>query len=45
MWPSFKRECYYRHTDATKAELIAAVDNWMIFYTNDRKRAVLGMRS
>jgi len=27
-WSTFKHKYYYRHTFATKAELIAAVDNW-----------------
>ncbi|WP_372515492.1 integrase core domain-containing protein [Mycobacterium intermedium] len=45
MWSSFKHECYYRHAFAKKAELVAAVDNWMIFYNNDRRHSALGMRS
>ncbi|WP_139805498.1 IS3 family transposase, partial [Mycobacterium intermedium] len=45
LWSSFKHECYYRHAFAKKAELVAAVDNWMIFYNNDRRHSALGMRS
>ena len=29
LWSAFKHECHYRHTFVAKAELIAAVDNWM----------------
>jgi transposase InsO family protein len=32
LWSTFKHEYYYRHTFATKAELVAAVDKWMYFY-------------
>jgi transposase InsO family protein len=35
-WSTFKHEYYYRHTFATKAELVAAVDNWISRYNNDR---------
>jgi len=45
LWSTFKHECYYRHTYATKAELIAAVDNWMYFYNNERRHSAIGMRS
>jgi putative transposase len=45
LWSSFKHECYYRHTYTTKTELIAAVDNWMHFYNNQRRHSAIGMRS
>lgn len=45
LWSTFKHECYYRHTYATKAELIAAVDNWMQFYNNQRRHSAIGMCS
>jgi putative transposase len=45
LWSTFKHECYYRHTYATKSELIAAVDNWMIFYNNRRRHSAIGMLS
>lgn len=35
----------YRHTYATKSELIAAVDNWMYFYNHQRRHSAIGMRS
>ncbi|MEV5837699.1 IS3 family transposase [Nocardia sp. NPDC052112] len=40
-----QHECYYRHTYATKTELIAAVDNWMHFYNHRRRHSAIGMRS
>ena len=43
LWSTFKHECYYRHTFATKMELIAAVDNWMFFYNNQRRHSSIGM--
>jgi len=45
LWSTFKHEYYYRHTFATKAELVAAVDNWMIFYNHHRRHSSIGMRS
>ena len=45
LWSSFKHEHYYRHVFATKAELIAAVDNWMHFYNHERRHSAIGMRS
>jgi putative transposase len=45
LWSTFKHECYYRNTYATKAELIAAVDNWMHFYNNQRRHSEIAMRS
>ncbi|ORB82399.1 integrase [Mycobacterium kansasii] len=45
LWSTFKHECYYRHTFATKVELIAAVDNWMNFYNNQRRHSAIGMRA
>ena len=44
-WSTFKHEYYYRHTFATKAELIAAVDNWISRYNNDRRHSAIGMLS
>lgn len=31
-WSRYKHECYYRHVYPTRAELVAAGDNWMRFY-------------
>lgn len=45
LWSSFKHEYYYRHTFATKAELIAAVDKWMIRYNTLRRHSAIGMLS
>lgn len=45
LWSTFKHEYYYRHTFRTKAELIAAVDNWMHFYNNQRRHSAIGMLS
>lgn len=44
-WSTFKHEEYYRHVYATKAELIAAVDNWIRFYNNVRRHSKVGMLS
>ena len=43
LWSTFKHEHYYRHTYATKSELIAAVDNWINFY--NKRHSVIGMVS
>src|ERR1700687_4775039 len=45
LWSTFKHECYYRHTYATRTELIAGVDNWMNYYNNERRHSAIGMRS
>jgi putative transposase len=45
LWSTFKHECYYRHTYATRTELIAGVDNWMRFYNNERRHSSIGMLS
>jgi transposase InsO family protein len=45
LWSTFKHEYYYRHTFATKAELVAAVDKWMYFYNTQRRHSVIGMLS
>lgn len=45
LWSTFKHEFYYRHTFATKSELIAAVDNWMNFYNSRRRHSSIGMLS
>lgn len=44
-WSTFKHEYYYRHTFVTKAELVAAVDNWISRYNNDRRHSAIGMLS
>lgn len=44
-WSTFKHEEYYRHVYATKAELVAAVDNWIRFYNNVRRHSKVGMLS
>jgi len=45
LWSTFKREYYYRHSFAYKAELIVAVDNWMIEYNTIRRHSTIGMLS
>ncbi|MFD6161069.1 IS3 family transposase [Nocardia sp. NPDC060256] len=45
LWSSFKHEYYYRHVFATKAELVAAVDNWINFYNTTRRHSSIGMLS
>ncbi len=45
LWSTFKHEYYYRHTFATMAELVAAIDNWMHFYNNRRRHSAIGMLS
>jgi len=45
LWSTFKHEYYYRHTFATTAELIAAVDKWMRFYNTQRRHSTIGMLS
>ncbi|WP_280202728.1 IS3 family transposase [Nocardia cyriacigeorgica] len=42
LWSSFKHEHYYRHVYATKAELVASVDNWMDWYNNRRRHSSIG---
>jgi len=44
-WSTFKHEYYYRHTFATKVELVAAVDNWIRRYNNNRRHSAIGMLS
>ncbi|MEU7632482.1 IS3 family transposase [Nocardia sp. NPDC049220] len=44
-WSTFKHESYYRHVYATKAELVASVDNWIHRYNHDRRHSALGMLS
>ena len=43
LWSTFKHEYYYRHVFATKMELVAAVDKWMRFYSDQRRHWVIGM--
>ncbi|WP_353074187.1 integrase core domain-containing protein [Amycolatopsis carbonis] len=40
-WSTFKHEYYYRHTFATKAELVAAVDMWIGRYNNKRRHSAI----
>jgi putative transposase len=42
-WSTFKHEYYYRHTFATKAELVAAVDKWISRYNTQRRHSAIGM--
>ena len=42
-WSTFKHEYYYRHTFATRAELVAAVDNWIIWFNDRRRHSSIGM--
>jgi transposase InsO family protein len=44
-WSTFKHEHYYRHAFATKAELVAAVDNWIVWYNHERRHSAIGMLS
>jgi transposase InsO family protein len=44
-WSTFKHEEYYRHAYATKAELVAGVDNWIRFYNTIRRHSAIGMRN
>lgn len=44
-WSTFKHEHYYRHAYATKTELVAAVDNWVLFYNSVRRHSSIGMLS
>ncbi|MET7427367.1 IS3 family transposase [Dactylosporangium sp. NPDC005555] len=44
-WSTFKHEYYYRHAFATKAELVAAVDNWILWYNHERRHSAIGMHS
>jgi transposase InsO family protein len=44
-WSTFKHEEYYRHVYAMKAELVAAVDNWIVFYNSVRRHSAIGMFS
>ncbi|GAB2452185.1 integrase core domain-containing protein [Nocardia tengchongensis] len=45
LWSTFKHECYYRNTYATRAELAPAVENWIGFYSHRRRHLANGMRS
>jgi len=44
-WSTFKHEEYYRHVYATKSEIVAAVDNWIVFYNTERRHSAIGMCS
>jgi putative transposase len=44
-WSSFKHEYYYRHTFATRAELVVAVDNWIRWFNDERRHSAVGMLS
>ncbi|WP_165609151.1 integrase core domain-containing protein [Mycolicibacterium peregrinum] len=45
LWSTFKHECYYRHTFATIAEIVAAVDKWMNCLNTQRRHSTIGMLS
>jgi integrase-like protein len=40
-----KREEYYRHDYVTKTKLVAAVDNWVLFYKAVRQHSTIEMLS
>src|SRR3954470_11916521 len=42
-WSTFKHEHYYRHVYATRAEFVAAIDNGMSWYSNQRRHSAIGM--
>ncbi|MCX4091487.1 IS3 family transposase [Nocardia sp. alder85J] len=42
LWSTFKHEFYYRHTFTAKAELVAAVDKWIIRYNTTRRHSAIG---
>ena len=44
-WSTFKHEHYYRHAYATKTELVAAIDKWIVFYNSTRRHSAIGMLS
>lgn len=44
-WSTFKHEEYYRHVYATRAEIVASVDNWIDFYNTVRRHSAIGMVS
>jgi putative transposase len=44
-WSSFKHEYYYRHTFATRTELVVAVDNWIRWFNHERRHSAIGMLS
>ncbi|MEV7046733.1 IS3 family transposase [Amycolatopsis sp. NPDC051061] len=44
-WSTFKHEHYYRHTYATKTELVAAIDKWIHTYNSVRRHSAIGMLS
>lgn len=44
-WSTFKHEYYYRHTFATRTELVAAVDNWIRWFNTERRHSAVGMLS
>lgn len=45
LWSTFKHECYYRRSYIHKAELVAAVDNWLNYYNTTRRHSTIGMLS
>lgn len=42
LWSNFRHEYYYRHTFATKAELVKAVNEWVRFYNHRRRHSSVG---
>src|SRR3954465_13868342 len=42
-WSTFQHEHYYRHVSATRAELVAAIDNGMSWYNNQRRHSAIGI--
>ena len=41
-WSTFKHEYYYRRTFATKAELVAGIDKWILWFNHERRHSGAG---